>query len=181
MKKNVAAAVLFSLALFGFAVNVQAYQDAFKRPEGEQKIEKVRERIETLRMWKLTKALDLDEKTSVKVFPLLNRYDRERADLEIGLRKDMKGLRESLKDMKAGELKPLLERLEQNHKSLQTTNVEEWLELKKILTIEQQAKYIIFKLEFEREMRQVIEDARDRRSERPGKQRPDRARPPEQP
>lgn len=44
----------------------------FDRPPTKEQMENVRERIETLRMWKLTKTLDLDEKTSAKLFPLLN-------------------------------------------------------------------------------------------------------------
>lgn len=80
--------------------------------------------------------------------------------MEDTLRGDMKRLRESLKEGREGQLKDILERLEENHKALQRINDEERAELKKILTIEQQAKFILFQQEFDRDIRKTIAEAR---------------------
>lgn len=88
------------------------------------------------------------------------KYDKKRAEMEDTLRGDMKRLRESLKEGREGQLKDILERLEENHKALQRINDEERAELKKILTIEQQAKFILFQQEFDRDIRKTIAEAR---------------------
>lgn len=162
-KHTLRIAVLFLLIL-GFAADSAAGpSEEFDRPPSKEQMEKVRERIETLRMWKLTKALDLDEKTSSRLFPVLNKYDKKRADLESSLRENMRELRESLRNRREAQLKSLLERLEQNHRSMQGIKDAEWEELKGVLTVEQLAKFILFQQEFEREIRKIIEDTRERR------------------
>jgi len=164
--------ILLLFMLLGFATNSMAEPPDLERPPTREQMEKVRERIETLRMWKLTKALDLDEKTSAQIFPLLNKYDRKRLAIEQALRDEMRDLKESLRERREGRLKGILERLEQNHREMQRINDEEWAELKRILTVEQQARFIIFRQEFDREIRKIIAEARERRHERFGKERP---------
>lgn len=170
MKENIFKFLLLSLLVFGFAVNSLAQPpEDFDRPPTKEQMEKVRKRIETLRMWKLTRALDLDEGTSARLFPLLNKYDKNRAEIERALRDDIKELRESLKEGRQGQLKNILDRLEENHRAMQRINDEERAELKKILTIEQQVRFVLFQHEFDREIRKIIAEARERRFERRGK------------
>ncbi len=171
-------AVLF-LVMLGFAAAAVAEpREEFDRPPSREQMEKVRERIETLRMWKLTKALDLDEKTSAQLFPLLSRYDKKRAELENAMRDNVRELRESLRGKREGQLKGILDRLEQNHKGMQGIKDAEWEELKGVLSVEQQAKFIIFQLEFDREIKKIIEETRERRQDRPGRDMPARPLPP---
>lgn len=123
-------------------------------------------------MWKLTKDVDLDEKTSAQLFPLLNKYDKKRADIENAVRDNMKELRESLKKKREGQLRNILDRLDQNHKGIESIKDAEWQELRGILFVEQQAKFIIFQQEFDREIRKIIEETREKRHERLEKGRP---------
>ena len=167
MEKN-----LLKLMFLGFFVivfvtsSIAAPPGNFDRPPPREKMEKVRKRIETLRMWKLTKALDLDEKIAARLFPLLNRYDKKRVVKERNLREDIIALKDALKNNKEGQIKDTLENLEKNHKSLQEIKDEERAELKKILTIEQQAKFILFQLEFNKEIKKIISKTKERRLER---------------
>jgi len=134
-------------------------------PEGPPPVEKrerIRERIETLRMWKMTKALDLDEATAARLFPLLNRYDKRRFRIERAVRKDMTELKRALDTRKMDELQEILQRLEDRHRELQRLNDEEREEIKRILTPEQQARYVLFQYRFKRELREMIEKARRR-------------------
>ncbi|GAB4417374.1 MAG: hypothetical protein OHK0032_13420 [Thermodesulfovibrionales bacterium] len=172
MRKTILKILLSAFMLVAFAAAGMAEPPDFERPPSKEQMEKVRERIETLRMWKLTKALDLDEKTSAQLFPLLNKYDRKRFVIEQALRDGMRDLRDALRNRREGQLRGILDRLEQNHKEMQRVNDEEWAEMKRILTIEQQARFIIFKQEFDREIRKIIAEARERRPERFGKDRP---------
>jgi hypothetical protein len=57
---------------------------------------------------------------------------------------------------------------------MQSIKDAEWEELKGILTMAQQAKFIIFQQEFDREIRKIIEETRGRRHERLGKETPER-------
>ena len=180
MKKHVVKMLLLFFLMFGFAATSMAEPRGgdFDAPPTREQMEKVRNRIETLRMWKLTKALDLDEKTSAQIFPLLNRYDKKRAEIENAMRDNMRELRESLRGKREGQLKNILDRLEQNHRSMQSIKDAEWEELKGILSVEQQAKFIIFQLEFDREIKKIIEETRERRQDRLGKDMPARPLPP---
>ncbi len=180
MRKAVFKFLVLLFMVAGVTINGWAEQpDGFDRPPTRQQMEKVWERIETLRMWKLTKALDLDEKASAQLFPLLNRYDKRKAEIEIALRDSMRELRQSLREGREGSLKNILDRLEQNHREMQRINDEEWAGLKRVLTIQQQAKFIIFRQEFDREIRRIITEARGKGPERLRRNGPERPLPPE--
>jgi len=97
------------------------------------------------------------------LFPIMNRYDKIRTEAEFSLRKGMRELRISLKENREGKLKNILDDLEKNHQTLQRIADEEWAEVKKVLTIEQQAKLVIFKQEFDSDIRKIITEARERR------------------
>ena len=174
MKKSMAKILVSVIILFGFAAYGLAEPPDFEKPPTKEQKERVRQRIETLRMWKLTKDLELDEKTSAQLFPVLNRYDKKRAEMERAMHDSMKELRESLREKREGQLRGILDRVEQNHKGMQSLRDAEWEELKKILTIEQQARYVIFLQEFDREMRRIITEARGRRHEGSGKDLPEK-------
>lgn len=175
MKKNIIKILLIFFLALGFSADGMASpdRDDLNRPPSKEQMEKVRKRIETMRIWKLTKALDLDEKTAARLFPLLNKYDKKRAEIERDIKDNMKNLRDALEDKKESKLRGLLERLEKNHKALQGLNDEERAELKHILTVGQQAKYLIFLQEFNREIRHIIAEARERRHGRFGRDRPE--------
>lgn len=169
--KNIRVAVLLLLIMAMGSTEALALRDD-PGPPGRRNMENVRERVGTIRMWKMTKALDLDTKTSAELFPIMNRYDKKRAGLELSLREDMRDLRAAVRDGRPGSLRALIDRIEQNHQALQRLNDEEWQESKRVLTVEQQAKYLLFRQEFERDMRMMIDRVRDRRQDRQGMHRP---------
>lgn len=182
MERHIVRILFVILMVFAFCTDAKAVPpEDIDRPPSKGQFEKVRKRIETLRMWKLTQALDLDEKTSSQLFPVLSKYDKKRAEIEKSMREGMKELREAVKEKREGNLKSILDRLEQNHSAMQTLNDEERAELKKILTIEQQAKYVIFQQEFDREIRKIIAESREKLPERLRKERGERPIPPERP
>ena len=77
MRKNVVKILLLIFIVCGFTAQGFAEQPGyFDKPPTKEQRDKVKNRIETVKMWKLTKALDLDEATSTKLFPIINKYDK---------------------------------------------------------------------------------------------------------
>ncbi len=131
-------------------------------PSSGQQREEVRKKMEAVRMWRLTEALKLDEKTSAKLAALLSSMDQKRNAL---MRENGQILRDLRLSLKAGnpdekKIKADLEKIEKNHHEMMDLRKKELNGIKDILTIEQQARYLIFQHEFMREMRGMIAGAR---------------------
>ena len=110
-----------------------------------QVLERVRERVRTMRMWKLTEVLSLDEATAAKLFPLLKAYD----DKMEPVIKDMMEAHKQLRDAnKAGKLDDktattLVERLLADRKQMQAMEDQRIADVRKVLSPQQQAKLLI--------------------------------------
>ncbi|MEF9425891.1 MAG: hypothetical protein L0956_01460 [Candidatus Mariimomonas ferrooxydans] len=135
----------------------------FDNPPSKEQMERTRKRVETLKMWKLTKILDLDEQKASKFFPVLNEYDKKRLTVAREMRKNMKKLRASADTANPDELRNIIRRVEDNHRRLQGIDNEEMKRLRDILTARDLAKFIIFKQDFDREMKKIIATVRKRR------------------
>lgn len=136
--------------------------------------EEVRRKIEAVRIWRLNEELKLDPDTSAKLSSLLSSFGRQRRDIRRVQMRTMRTLRLAVKSQKPDEskIKADLEKLEKNRDAMQELKNNELRELKKILTIEQQARYVVFQKEFMREMRGMINDARgSKRRRTPGGKR----------
>ncbi|MEW6008011.1 MAG: hypothetical protein AB1595_07725 [bacterium] len=157
--------IFLVLLLFGFAANIMAEpQEGFeRRKEG---LKKVRERIEKVRIKELTKILNLDQETSHKLSSILSKYHKERAKRADNLRDCIETLREAVEEKDRDEIKEALARLEKNHKKMQEINEEEKEEIKDILTPEQEAKFILFQLGFEKRIREKIKGLREEKEGR---------------
>jgi Spy/CpxP family protein refolding chaperone len=128
----------------------------------EVKREEIRRKIEAVRIWKLTGALKLDTATSAKLASFLSSMDQQRMAIFRDQMMTMRELRRLLKTPKPDEksLKITLDKLGENRRALQGLREKELSGLKDILTTEQQARYVIFQHDFQREMREMIAGAR---------------------
>jgi len=131
-------------------------------PMSEEKREEVRKKIDAVRIWRLTEALKLDTNTSAKLSSLLGSLAHQRRDILREQGGTISFLRFAVSAPKPDEakIKTYLEKLEKNRHALQELANSETSGLKNILTIEQQARYVVFQHEFMREMRGMIGDAR---------------------
>ena len=131
-------------------------------PPSKEQREEVRKKVEAIRIYRLTGALKLDEKTSAQLASLLGTIDMQRRELMDQNMEAMKELRSSLKTPSpdVSKLKSILERLEKNHHEMVELKEKELKGLKGILTVEQRARYVVFDREFMREMRGLIAAAR---------------------
>lgn len=171
MKKSIfCIPLIFALILFAGQAFSQPPED-FRKPPSKEQIDKTRKRIETLKMWKLTESLNLDEETASKLFPLINQYDKERLAVQQKMRKDIRDLRETVGTAGEDELRKKIESIKDHHKNLQRINDEETGKVGEILGVRNMARYIIFKQDFDREMKKIIAKSRGTRPAKFKKQR----------
>jgi Spy/CpxP family protein refolding chaperone len=157
MKGKIIKFLLFFLLIYGVA-----------HPQPPLPRERVREQIETIRMWKLTAALNLSQEQSMRFFPLFNQWESKQRQL--GQERDR--LLEELKAVlkrekpKEKEIRDLLIKLEENQTEREKGQKDFWVQASEILTIRQRAEYLIFQRDFERRIREIVKDIRDHRREK---------------
>lgn len=165
MKKFIFGVFLtVSLTFFVSEAISQPFDD-IKGPPSKEQREKLRKRVETLKMWRLTKTLDLNEESASRLFPLINKYDKKRFAVMQKMRKDMRKLRKTVDTLSESELSIIIERLKGNHRRLQEISHEEIQKLSDMLTTREMAKFIIFKHDFNREMKKIITKVRGKTHE----------------
>ena len=130
-------------------------------PMSEEKREEVRKKIDAVRIWRLTETLKLDSGTSAKLSSLLSSVDHQRRNIVREQTGTINILKLAVQSPKPDEskIKISLEKLEKNRHAMQELSNSEMSELKKILTIEQQARYVVFQHDFNHEMRGMIRSA----------------------
>jgi Spy/CpxP family protein refolding chaperone len=134
-------------------------------PEHREKRDRLRREVmdhmRTVRMWKLTEELKLDQATAAKVFPLLAKFDdrareigRERHELRLSLWKELRA--EKPDDAR---INGLIDRLTANRARRPTLEEERWNALRQVLTPVQQAKLTMLLPQLEEGFRRRIRDA----------------------
>ncbi len=119
-----------------------------------------RERIETLTMWKMMEALDLDKETSNKILALRKKFETKRNDLEQSIDEDLQKLRSLVKneDRAAGdkEIAGSIGSIRAKRRQLDALRDEHFTDMSKVLSVRQQAKLILFLKDFRREIREMV-------------------------
>jgi Spy/CpxP family protein refolding chaperone len=128
----------------------------------QQEKERIRENIETLRIWKLIDALDLTSDQSTSFLPVLKELQdakRKFHDTREELIRKLESASESEQpDEKT--LKADLLSLENARKQFQSQLDDFFVKSSQILTLKQQVKLLIFEEKFERRLREGIEQMR---------------------
>ena len=167
MKKKLIPAMIVAVMISCAAIAAAQTTGPGKPPSpgtepSEERREEVRKKIEAVRIWRLTEALKLDAPTSSKLSALLSSFDQQRRDIMREQMTAMRELRRMLESSKPDEskIKTTLDRLEKNRHAIQALRDKEIGGVKEILTIEQQARFLLFQQEFRREMEGMISNAR---------------------
>ncbi len=174
MKKSLCVLVLIVvLGLWGGMIYAQPSTPPAPRedrPMTPERAEELRKRVELIWMWKLTEELNLTEKEGAKLFPVLRTYEEKKRNL----REEKRGLLRELEGMikaksSEGDLKRAIRALEENSGKLRDVEQGAFREVEKVLSVEKQAKYIVFQARFKHEIHNLIKRAqhRERMSERP--------------
>ncbi len=145
-------------------------------PDSESRFEereRIRENIETLRMWKLLEALDLTSEQSMQFLPLLKEFQDAKRKFRDSRRELFRELESALQAEKTDEKKlgENLMMLEDARKIFQGDMDRFYVESKEILTVKQQAKLLLFEERFEKRLKESIEHmrGRGRRYREPGR------------
>ncbi len=117
--------------------------------------------IENVRIYRLTKELDLTTEQAIEFFPKLNelqKVDREFRSKQQQILGELRILvQDSAPDI---EIIETLTRYEDIFKGRVERQVMKRQELRKMLTPNQQARYLIFQDEFEREIKRMIQEVK---------------------
>ena len=115
--------------------------------------QRIMEKIETIKMWKLMDALNLDSQTALKVFPIIKKMDQERYRLR---QKKRELLRRIQIAISGNQTKEKIDDLASNLFDLKTkiSNLsrEEYQKLKAVLSEKQLGKFLLFQQGFRREL-----------------------------
>ena len=168
MKKILFLAGLILILLPAGGVFAQGHPPSADERSGQkEERKKIRENIETLRMWKLLEALDLTSEQSEKFLPILKDFQKARRNFEDQRRDLLRQLETALQSApEEKKLKEILTNLENNREQFQMELDRYMDQSKTILTVEQQAKLALFEDQFERRMRETIEQIRGGHSQR---------------
>ena len=150
--------IVVSLLALSFSYGAMAMEN--QKSLRRQDAKRVHDKLRLMRMWKLTEYLNLDEETGAKLFPIFNRYDDQRLALNeerVQVLKDIKTEldKEAPDEKKLGEF---LAKSEELRLKMEKLNQDEWNELKKVLSVQQQAKLLLFYRNFDRELYRMMRE-----------------------
>lgn len=128
----------------------------------EEQREEIRKKIETVRIYRLSAELGLDPQTAAKLGAFLGSVGRKRRDISREQIESMGQLRAALRERDPDEkkLKDLLDRLAKSQRRMTAIRDGEMQGLEGILSVEQQARYLIFQRDFQQDIRRMIEQSR---------------------
>ena len=117
--------------------------------------------IENVRIYRLTKELDLTTEQTIEFFPKLNELQKVDREFRSKQQQIMGELRILVQDSAPDiEIIETLTRYEDVFKDRVERQVMKRQELRKMLTPNQQARYLIFQDEFEREIKRMIQEVK---------------------
>ena len=110
----------------------------------------LRERIGELYLLRLTRALDLTEEQTAKVFPLLTRAEKQKAEIQRRMGQDLRALRDELAKTPPDDrqLLSLAGRIREARLAIRKGDEDAEAALDRVLTPVQRARYLIFNIEF---------------------------------
>lgn len=119
--------------------------------------------ISTLYLLRMVQALDLTEEQTAKIFPIVNRTEKDKREMNRKIGQRMRELRAMVRQQDGEEEKLVRKVHEIRDLRKQVKSKDEELEefLSEYLTINQQAKYLIFVQDFLKELREKLNEARE--------------------
>jgi hypothetical protein len=167
-------------------------QDASPRGQGNnatagsEQREDTRRKVEALKMARLTETLKLDEKTAAKFIPAITVIGQKRREQMAEQRQAILDLRRQFDGpaMDEKKLRTSVDRVFGSQREMMKLREKELETIRDSLTLEQQARYVVFQQEFMQEVRDVIRGSavprrpHDGRMPAPGGAEPRRSGPP---
>lgn len=152
-----------ALAIAGLLAAAAAWAQA---PQGDPGARaRLRENINTLMLVRLTQDLDLTEDQASRIYPVLTRIEREKAEFQSRMAQEIRELRQTLRTSGAAD-KDLLERvgrIRDIRRAVRAKDDEFEQVMDRNLTPVQKAKYAVFMVDFYRALGERAVRAREAR------------------
>jgi len=131
-------------------------------PEGGPMREKARERIQTMKIWKLTEEVGLTPKQSERFFPLYNKHQKALEDIEAKRADLIDRLDKLVNDSTSSDknLQEVMASLKDIPRQISEENDRFIKDVSPILTSRQQAKLVVFEERFRQRLQDFIRDIR---------------------
>ncbi|MBP6059290.1 MAG: hypothetical protein KA522_00770, partial [Candidatus Saccharicenans sp.] len=157
MKKS--SVIYFSIITIFLLVSFSEVYAQGHPPRGNKK---VRENMFVLRTLRMTQALDLTEAQTAVIFPELNRAEKEKAQLQADLAREIRELRQLINNKKVEdrEYENRVAKIVDLKEKIRSRESEFEKFLFTQLTSAQKARYIIFNIDFNRGMMERMGRAR---------------------
>jgi hypothetical protein len=132
--------------------------------------EKARDRIQMIKMMKLTETLRLDQEGAARFFAVSTQYEENKRKIRKDLHEDIERLHHLMRDSNPPErdLRETISRLKNKRRDMDALSQRQMEEELNLLRLDQQARYILFNIDFRRDMDEMIREVREERPPRPG-------------
>ncbi len=153
------------LAVLGVALAAGAWSAAFASPQETVFRPRLRENISDLYLVRLTRALDLTEDQTAKLYPVLTKAEKEKAALQSRMGADLRDLRQELDgpSVREGRVIELVARIREARRAVRQKEDEVEAVLETALTPLQRARYLVFTVDFMRTVGESLGRARGQR------------------
>ena len=163
---------VLGVAVLSFSLLVPAVPARAEEMAQEGDLKRVRKKVEALRAWRLTEELNLDEETSARLFPAMREADEERRQIHVRNRELIREMARELAGEGTGpaRIDEILDELTANRREMNRAEERHLNRVREILDSEGTARYLMFQLRFERELKRKAAEAfqgRRRDGERP--------------
>jgi Spy/CpxP family protein refolding chaperone len=154
-----------ALMVLGLVAGARSMAYAMPQEESPTRT-RLRENISDLYLLRLTRALELTEEQTARVYPQLTRIEKVKAGLQRQMGLDLRELRAELTKSPAGEatVLRLVTRIREARRAIRQKDDEVESFLEGVLTPIQKARYIIFTVEFLRNVGENLQRARGLRA-----------------
>jgi len=122
--------------------------------------EKMQEKVEALRVWKLLETLDLTEEQANSFLPAYREFQKSEENYNQNRRELLDQLQQSLESKDQKKISEIVAKLKQNRLQMEQNRVQFLTRIDKMLSPEQQAKFLLFQNRFEGRMRAEIMELR---------------------
>ena len=123
---------------------------------------KIRERVQTVKIWRLTEEVGLTTAQSEKFFPMYNRHQKNIDDLEIKRGDIVKKLEDLTLDRSASDsdIEKIYKEYTANARDIVAERERFLKDVSTVLDLRQKAKWIVFEDHFRQRMQELIQDIR---------------------
>ncbi|QWR77878.1 Spy/CpxP family protein refolding chaperone [Candidatus Magnetomonas plexicatena] len=152
-RKVISILVMLYFVVFAMAGSALAHNDdEGKSSDKKSDHKEMWKKHKAMMQEKMIKALGLDKETSGKLITIFDNYGKKRHELRHSFKSNIKELKEAVNKKDEAAMKDILGKMDEAHKELKNLMESEKGEINGLLTVQQQAKYALFKADFRKKM-----------------------------